>query len=219
MRIWNAIICGIGGQGVMLLKRILEHAALREKLNGGNIRKIIGAEKHGLSQREGATDVYTRFLILEDGEEYDDLLLTSPTLFFGEADLAIGIEPVEILRNALYLSKKSFIILNSRSIPPCAVISGTMEYPKIETIIDALKDISKSSNILLIDASSIAIERFQDTLRTNMIILGAAYSTNRIPLKLESIKAVIGEKVPQPEENLKALDIGIEIGKNLLESI
>ncbi len=37
MRIWNAIICGIGGQGIMLLKRILENAALSEKLQGGNM--------------------------------------------------------------------------------------------------------------------------------------------------------------------------------------
>lgn len=219
MRIWNAIICGIGGQGVMLLKRILENAALREKLAGGNIRKMIGAEKHGLSQREGATDVYTRFLILENGEEYNDLLLTSPTLFYGEADLAIGVEPVELLRNALYLSEKSFIILNTRSVPPCAVISGSMEYPSVETIANAIRDISGSSNILLVEASTIAIERFQNALRTNMIILGVAYSTNRIPLKLESVKAIIQEKVPEPEENLKAFDVGIEIGKTLLKSM
>ncbi len=219
MRIWNAIICGIGGQGVMLLKRILENAALREKQAGGRIRKMIGAEKHGLSQREGATDVYTRFLMLEPDEKYDDLLMTSPTLYYGDADLAIGVEPVELLRNALYLSEKTFIILNTRSFPPCAVISGAMEYPSIETIVKALKDISGSSNILLIDASTIALERFQDPLRTNMIILGVAYSTNTIPLKLESIRAVIQEKVPSPKANLEALDAGIEIGKTLLEKM
>ncbi len=218
MRTWNAIICGIGGQGVMLLKRVLESAALREKLAGGNIRKMIGAEKHGLSQREGATDVYTRFLILED-EEYSDLLLTSPTLFYGEADLAIGVEPVELLRNALYLSEKTFIILNIRSVPPCAVISGAMKYPSIETIVDALKDISGSSKVLLVDASTIAVEKFGDALRTNMIILGVACATDRIPLKLSSIKTVIREKIPAPEENLKALDYGIELGKSLIDSM
>ena len=219
MRTWNAIICGIGGQGVMLLKRVLENAALREKLAGGNIRKMIGAEKHGLSQREGATDVYTRFIILNDDEEYNDLLLTSPTLFYGEADLAIGVEPVELLRNGLYLSEKTFIILNTRSVPPCAVISGAMQYPSIETIVDALKDISGSSNILLVDASTIAVEKFGDPLRTNMIILGVACATERIPLKLSSIKAVIQEKIPAPKENLKALDYGIAHGKTLIESM
>ncbi len=217
MRIWNAIICGIGGQGVMLLKRILENAALLEKLEGGNIRKMIGAEKHGLSQREGATDVYTRFLILDEGEEYNDLLLTSPTIFYGDADLAIGVEPVELLRNALYLSEKTFIILNTRTFPPCAVISGAMEYPSIETIVNALKDISGSSNILLVDASTIAIERFQSALRTNMIILGVAYATNRIPLKLDSIKTIIREKVPEPQINLEAFEVGLEVGKTLLQ--
>ena len=178
---------------------------------------MIGAERHGLSQREGATDVYTRFLILDD-EEYNDLLLTSPTLFYGDADLAIGVEPVELLRKAVYLSEKTFIILNKRTVPPCAVISGLIEYPSIETIVEAIKDISGSSNILLIDASTIAVEKFGDPLRTNMIILGVACATNRIPLKLSSIKEVIREKIPDPEENLKALDYGISVGKTLIES-
>ncbi|NVM53041.1 MAG: 2-oxoacid:acceptor oxidoreductase family protein [Candidatus Helarchaeota archaeon] len=219
MRIWNMLICGIGGQGVMLIKRILENAALREKLQGGKIRKMIGAEKHGLSQREGATDVYTRFLILEPNEKYDDLLLTSPTLFYGDADLAIGVEPVELLRNAIYFSEKTFIILNTRSFPPCAVISGLMEYPSIETIVNAIKDISGSSKILLVDASTIAIERFNNALRTNMILLGVTYATNHLPLKLSSIQAVIREKVPEPDDNLTAFDYGIETGKKLMESI
>ncbi|MHA1132602.1 MAG: 2-oxoacid:acceptor oxidoreductase family protein [Candidatus Helarchaeota archaeon] len=215
MHIWNALICGIGGQGVMLLKRILENAALYEKQAGGPIRKIIGAEKHGLSQREGSTDVYTRFLLLDPNEKYNDLLMTSPTLFYGDADLAIGVEPVELLRNAIYLSEKTYIILNTRSFPPCAVISGAMEYPSLETIVNAIKDISGSSHILLVNASTIALERFKDPLRTNMIILGVAYSTNCIPLKLESIQAIIRKEIPSPLENLKAFDAGIEIGKIL----
>ena len=219
MRIWNMIICGIGGQGVMLLKRILENAALLEKQQGiGQVKKMIGAEKHGLSQREGATDVYSRFLLLDSGEKFDELLLTSPTLYYGEADLAIGVEPVELLRNALYLSEKTFIILNTRSIPPCAVISGAMEYPTIETIVDAIKDISGSSNITLIDATTLAIEQFNEALRTNMIILGAAYATGQIPLKLDSIQTIIREKIPDPEQNLKAFHFGIKTGKNLLKT-
>lgn len=218
MRIWNAIICGIGGQGVMLLKRILENAALKEKLTGGKIRKIIGAEKHGLSQREGATDVYTRFLILDEGEQHDDLLLTSPTLFYGDADLAIGVEPVEMLRNAIYLSEKSFIILNERTIPPCAVISGAIEYPSLEVIVSAIKKISNSPHILSIDASKLAIAEFGDPLRTNMILLGIAYASERIPLQLQTIQEVIREKIPRPEDNLHAFTYGIQLGTRLLKS-
>jgi indolepyruvate ferredoxin oxidoreductase beta subunit len=218
MQIWNMLICGIGGQGIMLLKRIIENAALTEKLQGGKIKKMIGAEKHGLSQREGATDVFARFLLLEPNEEYDDLLLTSPTLFYGEADLAIGIEPVELLRNALYLSEKTFVILNTRSIHPCAVISGSIKYPSIETIVESIKDISGASNILLVDATDLAIKQFGDALRINMIILGIAYATKRIPVKLDSIINIIHEKIPDPEKNLKALEFGIETGKSLLKS-
>jgi len=218
LRIWSALIVGVGGQGIMVFKRILENAAFREKLKGGKIRKIIGAEKHGLSQREGATDVCTRFLLLEPHETYDELLLTSPLMFYGEADLAIGVEPVELLRNAIYLSEKSFIVLNSRSIPPCAVISGAMEYPSIDTITTAIRDISGSPHIIAVDATALAIERFGNALRTNMIILGLALATNSIPLKIETIKTVIKEVLAQPDENLKAVEIGLQTGKTILNS-
>jgi len=216
LRIWNAIICGVGGQGIMVFKRILENAAFREKQAGGNPRKIIGAEKHGLSQREGATDVCTRFLLLEPDEEYDESLLTSPLMFYGDADLAIGVEPVELLRNALYLSEKTFIILNTRTIPPCAVISGAMEYPPIDTVIDAIRDISGSPHILALDATALALEQLGNVLQTNMIILGLALATNSIPLRLETIKTIIEETISAPEDNLKALEIGLQTGKNML---
>jgi len=218
LRIWNAIICGVGGQGIMVFKRILENAAFREKLKGGNIRKIIGAEKHGLSQREGATDVCTRFLLLEPDEVYDDLLLTSALPFYGDADLAIGVEPVELLRNALYLSEKTFIILNTRTIPPCAVISGDMDYPPLDTIINAIRDISGSPHIIALDATALAIEQLGNALHTNMVILGLALATNAIPLKLETIKTIIEETIPAPSDNLRALEIGLQTGKNLLDT-
>lgn len=218
MRIWSAIIVGVGGQGIMVFKRILENAAFREKLNGGKIRKIIGAEKHGLSQREGATDVCTRFLLLEPHEAFDEFSLTSPLMFYGEADLAIGVEPAELLRNAIYLSEKTFIVLNGRSIPPCAVISGAMEYPSIDTIANAIRDISGSAHMLIVDATALAIEHFGNALRTNMVILGLALATNSIPLKIETIKSVVKELLAQPEENLKAIEIGIQTGKAMLKS-
>lgn len=218
LHIWNAIICGVGGQGIMVFKRILENAAFREKQAGGNIRKIIGAEKHGLSQREGATDVCTRFLLFEPDEEYDEFLLTSPLMFYGEADLAIGIEPVELLRNALYLSEKTFIILNTRPIPPCVVISGAMEYPSLDSIINAIKEISESPHLLAVDATALALEQFGNVLQTNMIILGIALATNIIPLKLETIISIIKETISFPENNLKALEIGLKTGKTLLDS-
>lgn len=217
MRIWNAIIAGVGGQGIMIFKRILENAAFREKQAGGNIHKIIGAEKHGLSQREGATDVCTRFLLLEPDEEYNEFLLSSVLPFYGDADLAIGVEPVELLRNALYLSEKTFIILNTRTIPPCVVISGAMEYPSLDTIENAIRDISGSSHIISLDATALALEQLGNILHTNMIILGLALATNSIPLKLETIKTVIKETISSPEENLSALEIGLETAKTLLD--
>jgi indolepyruvate ferredoxin oxidoreductase beta subunit len=44
----NLIICGLGGQGVLFLTRVLAQAALDKDLN------IMGAETHGMAQRGGS---------------------------------------------------------------------------------------------------------------------------------------------------------------------
>ncbi|MHA1144108.1 MAG: 2-oxoacid:acceptor oxidoreductase family protein [Candidatus Helarchaeota archaeon] len=206
MKIWTAVIAGIGGTGVITLKRFIEHAALKTQ----RIRKIFGAEKHGLAQREGSVDVHLRMLILEQDEELDPYYLTSPTLSIGEADLAIGLEPVEILRNAKYTSDKTTFIINDYVIEPPSTISELARYPSIEEITQAIKDISGSTKIYVFGATQLAIEHLQNPLFTNNIILGAALASSSIPIEKEHFEEVMGEQTKDLEASLKALNIGHE---------
>jgi Pyruvate/2-oxoacid:ferredoxin oxidoreductase gamma subunit len=93
-----------------------------------------------------------------------------------------------------------------------------MEYPSIDTITNAIRDISGSSHILAVDATALAIEHFGNALHANMVILGLALATNSIPLKIETIKTAINELLAQPEENLKAVEIGLQTGKIMLKT-
>ncbi|MBD3228729.1 MAG: hypothetical protein GF329_11140, partial [Candidatus Lokiarchaeota archaeon] len=168
LRIWNAMFVGIGGLGTITLKRVFEYAALKEP----KIKKTIGAEKHGLAQREGSVDVYVRFLLADEGDEIPEFYLTSPTIGIGEADLVIGLEPVEVLRNAKYTNKNTIFVINTNKIPPPSCISGLSKYPSIDEIYEALKKISGSSKIISFNASEIAIERMKQSIYANNIMLG-----------------------------------------------
>ncbi|MHA1378852.1 MAG: 2-oxoacid:acceptor oxidoreductase family protein [Candidatus Helarchaeota archaeon] len=211
MRIWNALIVGIGGTGVITLKRILEYAALKDPKVG----KLIGAEKHGLAQREGSVDVHVRFLILDENETKDETFLSAPTIPIGDADIAIGIEPVELLRDSKFTSDKTTFVINTYTMPPPSVISELNIYPSLENIVDALKDISGSNDFLIIDSTKIAIEKMGDALFGNNILLGAALATGKIPLDKELIEQVLTEQVKQAEKNIEALNLGFKRGLNL----
>lgn len=206
MRIWSAIIAGIGGTGVITLKRLIEHASVKDP----KVRKMFGAEKHGLAQREGSVDVHLRLLLADPEEEHDEYYLTSPTLSIGEADLAIGLEPVEILRNAKFTSEKTTFVINPYKIPPPSTISELAKYPSIDEIVNALEDISKSNRIYVINATELAIKHLGDPLFTNNIVLGAALATNKVPIDKKLFEEVMSAQVKDKDLNIKALKIGLE---------
>jgi len=205
------MIVGIGGQGAITLKRILEYAALNEP----NIRKMIGAEKHGLAQREGSVDVYVRFLLADKEDVVPEYYMTSPTVGTGELDLVIGLEPLEVLRNAKFTNKDTVFVINSHSVPPPVSIAGIHEYPTLEQIKEALKDISSSSKFLILNGTELAMNEMKDAIYTNNIMLGAAIATGTLPIKKENIEKTITEQLKDSENNIKALNIGFEYGTKL----
>ena len=215
MKIWNALLVGVGGTGVITLKRIIEHAGLQNPKVG----KMYGAEKHGLAQREGSVDVHVRFLLLENEEsvENNEYFLSAPTIPFGEAEFCIGIEPLELLRDAKFISPTATVIMNTYSIWPPSTISEEFKYPTIERIEELLKEISKVPEILIIDATSIAIEKMGSPIYTNNILLGVGLATGKMPITKENVIEALKAQVGNPEKNIKSLEIGIESGKELLK--
>ncbi|NHI91766.1 MAG: hypothetical protein EAX96_04620 [Candidatus Lokiarchaeota archaeon] len=216
MKIWNALLVGVGGTGVITLKRIIEHAGLQNPKVG----KIFGAEKHGLAQREGSVDVHVRFLILEDGEKVDgnEYFLSAPTIPFGEADFCIGIEPLELLRDAKFISSNATVIMNTYSIWPPSTISEEFQYPTIHRIEQLIKEISKVPEIIIIDATSMAIQEMGSAIYTNNILLGVGLATGNMPLTKENVVEALKEQVGNIEKNIKSLEVGIEYGKKMLKS-
>jgi len=191
---FNLIITGVGGQGGLTLSRIIGNAAMKE---GYNVR--IG-ETLGMSQRYGSVLSYLRF-----GEE-----VYSPLIEEGDADLMLALEPAEALRNARFLSGKSYAIINAYPIHTATTLVGKEKYPSLEEIRNSL------SKICTVEMENFQEEADKINPRTlGVLMLGFAYGKGLIPLKKESILDGIQETLKQKlwEINIKALERGIELAK------
>lgn len=111
---YQIVIAGFGGQGAVFLVKVLSIAANLKN------QKCLGTENHGMSQRGGSVSCYVKL-----GNFF------APAIDEAQANLLIGLESAEALRNIQYLRKDATIIVNSdKSFPK-------LEYKSI--CIDAFK--------------------------------------------------------------------------------
>ncbi|MHA1729309.1 MAG: 2-oxoacid:acceptor oxidoreductase family protein [Promethearchaeota archaeon] len=203
----NTVIAGTAGQGVITIKRLIEFAA-----HESGCEAIFGSEMHGLAQREGAITSHTRYQ--KKLSENPRANLYSPSICYGDSDLYIGFEPSEVLRRSQFASKKTVFCVNSRTIPPILVAAKMDKYPKLETIEKILKGISK--DVYFINATELAITNFNDAQKMNMITLGFAVASKRLRyIEIEAYEKVIHRELRQPEVNVKALRLGLKVGKDI----
>ncbi len=106
----NVLIVGVGGQGVIMVSKIL---ARLSQLQGLQVKQ---SEVHGMAKRGGSVFSHIRF-----GEE-----VWSPTIPMGEADVVLGLEWAEGLRWLRYLKPGigTFISDTRKSFRPFPAATG-----------------------------------------------------------------------------------------------
>jgi len=146
----NIIICGVGGQGIILASNVLCTVAA---LEGMDVKK---SEVHGMAQRGGTVITHVRY-----GEQ-----VFSPLIEEGTADFILAFEKLEALRYLPYLKKHGKVIVNDREIRPMSVLVGAAVYPA-----DILKKVADRARVCSIKADAIA--RDLGNFKTvNIILLG-----------------------------------------------
>ncbi len=184
-KVKNIIICGTGGQGILMASEVLCSAAWR---SGFDVKK---SEVHGMAQRGGSVSSHVRF-----GEKVNSVLVEK-----GAADVVLSLEKMEGLRWAGYLSPEGKLITCDLTIEPMTVNTGSAVYPDVEKII-------KEAAIpnLMIPVMDIAKEL--GNLRVmNIILLGAA-SKHLPEISEKNWFEAIEERVPP-----KALEVNLEAFK------
>jgi indolepyruvate ferredoxin oxidoreductase beta subunit len=196
----NVIVTGVGGQGNVLISQLIGKALVRK---GHHV--TIG-ETYGASQRGGAVMSHIR---ISRQEQY------GPLISQGEADVILGLEPVETLRVlAQYGHPGVIVIANSRPVYTMAVTTGMAKYPGTEEIARTLEALS--STAWLIGATEIALELGASIL-TNIIMVGALVGSGALPLETETLEAELRTSLPgdRLELNLRAARRGLEEARRL----
>jgi len=190
---FNMLITGVGGQGVILMSELLGEAAVKDQLN------VRGSEALGMAVRGGSVVSTIRM-----GDE-----VYGPLIPDGKCHLLIGMEPSEALRYITSLSSSSLVILNTRRIVPFTVFQDKSNYPSLDEVLEKLSRVSRQ--ITKLDASCLA-EEAGNLITANIVMLGAAFGTGQMPVKLETIRSVIQEHFPAKIAplNLKAFDLGYQ---------
>ncbi len=162
----NLIIGGVGGQGNVLISRLIGQALVTS-----TYRVTIG-ETYGAQQRGGSVASHVRI-----SKDTQCGALTPE----GQADIILGLEPVESLRILCqYGGSRTFVITNIRPIYPMSVSTGEADYPGLETIKQSINELSEKA--WYIDASEMAL-KLGASLLTNMVMAGALLGVGLLPLK------------------------------------
>jgi Pyruvate/2-oxoacid:ferredoxin oxidoreductase gamma subunit len=170
---------------------------------------------HGLAQREGAITSHVRYQkeVFEDERKN----LQSSIISYGDADLYICFEPIEALRRGIFASEKTTFVINDRDIPSVMVTADLEAYPSLKKIKDILTEYS--NNVFFLNATELSLNKFDTNKYVNLIMLGFAIPTKKIPfIELENYEEVIKEWLPDPDTNIKALQLGVRKGKKIINS-
>lgn len=186
----NLLLVGVGGQGTILVSKILSEGLVNE---GYDVKM---SEIHGMAQRGGSVTTQIRF-----GDK-----VHSPSIDQGEADVLVAFEKLEGARYVNQLRKGGTLVLNEEEMYPLPVLVGMEEYP--EGLLEEIKE--KIANVKSINARNIA-EELGEPRAQNIVILGIIVKA----LKLGNIDWIKLIKMYLPERvhevNIRAFERGLSL--------
>jgi len=189
----NLIIAGVGGQGNILASQIVATAGIKEGLY------VTVGETYGASQRGGPVMSHIRFSAQAQ---------CGPLIPEGEANVIVGLEPIEALRIiGDFGNPRTRVIVSPRPIYPIWVLSGQAKYPPVEEVLQKLGELVAEVRVVK------AIQEGETGLAANVVMVGALAGSGMLPIALknfeDSIKEIFAPK--DVDLNLQAFRKGVEL--------
>ena len=185
----NILLVGVGGQGTILVSKILSNGLV----NAGYDVKM--SEIHGMAQRGGSVSTQVRY-----GKK-----VYSPIIGKGQADILVSFETMEAFRWLEFLNPNGKVVVNDYQIPSAPILMGKQEYPE-----GVLERIQEKADTTVIKAAQIA-EELGNAKAMNVVLFGAlvkAMGLTDIDWE-EMIRSHV--KASAVEVNLRALKAGMNI--------
>jgi len=189
----NVVVCGVGGQGNVLVSQILGHMMQR----AGFVVTI--GETYGASQRGGSVMSHVRL---------SPSLQLGPLIPEGTADLIVGLEPAETLRMLEpYGHPGVKVLTNTRTVEALEPTGARAPYPSLEVIFDHLRELSDRA--WTIEATELALS-LGDAILTNMVMLGALCELKLLPFDRRAFDLAVREVLPRADtaSNARAFQMG-----------
>jgi len=189
------LIVGVGGQGALTIAEFLGSAALHSK------HQVMVGQLHGMSQRGGSVECSVLF-----GPG------SSSFIGNGQADVVLGLEPLEVLRALPRMSKKTIVVMNLGRIMPFSLAIKGIPYPPLETILSGVRKIAPT--LFEIDATELV--RRTGAIRTlNVAMLGALAGLKLLPFEPKVLWQAIEKGSPSKfvDKNRLAFELGLEAVK------
>ena len=184
----SILMAGVGGQGTILMSKILSEGLIRE---GCDVKMC---EIHGMAQRGGSVTTQIRF-----GEK-----VWSTCVGTASADVLVAFEKAEAMRFLPDLKADGILIANDYEIYSLPVLTGAAVYPT--DLGEKLRE--RVEDIHLYNANAIAAG-LGNARAQNMVLLGTTVRA----LHLDHIDwpAIIREFLPEKlrELNIKAYEEGL----------
>jgi indolepyruvate ferredoxin oxidoreductase beta subunit len=183
---FDLVLAGVGGQGVLSIAWVLDHAAHAAGL------QLKQSEVHGMAQRGGAVSAFVR---LSTAPVASDLIAA------GTAQLIAAVEPLEALRYTGLLRPDGMVVTD---VTPMVNIDN---YPNPDAMYEVL---FSAPNLVAVDATRLA--HAAGTVKAqNTVVLGAAAPLLPIPLatieaQLQALFEPKGERIVHA--NLRAFRKG-----------
>lgn len=186
----NILLCGVGGQGVVLASKLIAYAAMEK---GQDVR---ASETIGMSQRGGSVVSHVR-----TGEN-----IQSPLIPNGSADVIIAFEPAEAVRCLPYLKKGGTVVTAKKAVKPTTSALSGQIYEGTE-MIDYLEKVVE--NLIVVDGDHIC-ETVGSSKVLNIALLGAAIASGALNISEEEMLDALKNNGKEKfyEMNKQALQLG-----------
>jgi indolepyruvate ferredoxin oxidoreductase, beta subunit len=190
---FRIVVVGVGGQGVLTAARLLGEGA-----RAAGLSAMVG-QLHGMSQRGGSVE--STVVIGPGGGTF-----VGP----GEADVILGLEPLETQRAAARMSARTTVLYNRNPIVPFEMTLHGQEYPSLSALENSFRAVA--GVVIAVDCLGAAREA-GDERSVNVAGLGALAALEVLPFGEDALVSAVEERIPSRhlEVNLRAFRLGREL--------
>jgi indolepyruvate ferredoxin oxidoreductase len=199
----RVIVGGVGGTGVVTIGALLGMAA---HLEGKAVRVM---DMAGMAQKGGT--VYSYVQIARTDDE-----ISATKIAAGQCDLLIGADTVVSGSSATLsrLRAHGVAIVNEDGSPTSDFVKSRDWATPVGDLLGRLRARLSQGTLTTLPASRIATQLLGDAIFANLMLLGMAWQTGRLPLLRSSLETAITLNGTALEKNLEAFRIGCHLGSN-----